>query len=104
MTGGRGRRRQYVRRGCRKGWRLGCQKVSRAGFKKAGAAEDTGVDFGQEFHMGAIEDVRKVIQDLVAPELKSLHVQIKGVDDTSSLRDEALSAKIDSRRHDLSTK
>jgi hypothetical protein len=45
--------------------------------------------------MGAIEDVRKVIQDLVAPELKSLQVQIKNVDDSSKLRDEALSAKID---------
>jgi hypothetical protein len=45
--------------------------------------------------MGAIEDVRKVIQDLVAPELKSLQVQIKSVDETSKLRDEALSAKID---------
>jgi len=47
--------------------------------------------------MGAIEDVRKVIQDLVAPELKSLQVTIKGVDEASKHRDEALSAKIDSR-------
>jgi len=46
--------------------------------------------------MGAIEDVRKVIQDLVAPELKSLQAQIKGVDEASKVRDEALSAKIDS--------
>ena len=46
--------------------------------------------------MGAIEDVRKVIQDLVAPELKSLQAQMKGVNDTSKLRDEALSAKVDS--------
>ena len=46
--------------------------------------------------MGAIEDVRKVIQDLVAPELKSLQVTIKGVDEASKLRDESLSAKIDS--------
>jgi hypothetical protein len=45
--------------------------------------------------MGAIEDVRKVIQDLVAPELKSLHIEIQRVDETSRLRDEALSAKID---------
>jgi ribosome maturation factor RimP len=45
--------------------------------------------------MGAIDDVRKVIQDLVAPELKSLHVELKRVDETSKLRDEALSAKID---------
>jgi len=52
--------------------------------------------------MGAIEDVRKVIQDLVAPELKSLQVQIKAAEDASKfrdeaskLRDEALSEKID---------
>jgi len=45
--------------------------------------------------MGAIEDVRKVIQDLVAPELKSLRVELKGVDETSKMRDEALSVKID---------
>jgi hypothetical protein len=53
--------------------------------------------------MSAIDDVRKVIQDLVAPELKSLHVELKRVDETSKLRDEALSAKIDalSDRMDL---
>jgi hypothetical protein len=45
--------------------------------------------------MSAIDDVRKVIQDLVAPQLKSLHVELKRVDETSKLRDEALSAKID---------
>ncbi|HZL25332.1 MAG TPA: hypothetical protein VFC39_02245 [Acidobacteriaceae bacterium] len=54
--------------------------------------------------MGAIEDVRKVIQDLVAPELKSLQATIKGVDEASKLRDEALSAKIDSRFDALSEK
>ena len=47
--------------------------------------------------MGAIEDVRKVIQHLVAPKLKSLKEQIKGIDERSKLRDEALSAKIDSK-------
>ncbi len=46
--------------------------------------------------MGAIEDVRKVIQDLVAPELKSLQEKINRLDDGSRMRDEALSAKIDS--------
>jgi hypothetical protein len=45
--------------------------------------------------MGTIDDVHKVIQDLVAPEMKSLHVEIKRVDETSKLRDDALSAKID---------
>ncbi|HEY5330634.1 MAG TPA: hypothetical protein VIJ79_12165 [Acidobacteriaceae bacterium] len=54
--------------------------------------------------MGAIEDVRKVIQDLVAPELKSLQAQIKGVDEASKLRDEALSAKMDNLDQTLSAK
>lgn len=44
--------------------------------------------------MGAIEDVRQVIQDLVAPELKSLQEKINRLDDGSRMRDEALSAKI----------
>jgi hypothetical protein len=50
--------------------------------------------------MGAIEDVRKVIQDLVAPDLKAIQAQIKGVEETSKLRDDALSEKID-RKFDL---
>jgi hypothetical protein len=47
--------------------------------------------------MDAIEDVHKVIQDLVAPELKSLQEQIKGIEEASKLRDDALSAKVDSK-------
>jgi len=38
--------------------------------------------------MGVIEDVRKVIQDLVAPELKSLAVEVRAGRDESKLRDE----------------
>jgi hypothetical protein len=52
--------------------------------------------------MSAIDDVRKVIQDLVAPELKSLHVELKRVDETSKLRDEALSDKMDIKFEALS--
>ncbi len=58
--------------------------------------------------MGVIEDVRKVIQDLVAPELKSLAVKLDKIDSESKLRDEmtrdllgarldALSAKMDAQ-------
>jgi hypothetical protein len=49
--------------------------------------------------MGVIEDVRKVIQDLVAPELKSLAVKLDKIDSESKLRGEltrdVLSARID---------
>ena len=56
--------------------------------------------------MGVIEDVRKVIQDLVAPELQSLAVKLESFERESRMRDEmsrdvlgarldALSAKID---------
>jgi len=53
--------------------------------------------------MSVIEDVRKVFQDLVAPELKSLSVKLDGLEREMKVRDEmtqtkleALSAKIDS--------
>src|SRR5665213_2065368 len=49
--------------------------------------------------MGVIEDVRKVIQDLVAPELKSLAVKLDKIDSESKLRGDlsrdVLSARID---------
>ncbi|MEO7030293.1 MAG: hypothetical protein ABI147_12925 [Acidobacteriaceae bacterium] len=45
--------------------------------------------------MGMIEDVRKLLQDLVTPEFKSLQTQVKANDEASKLRDEALSAKMD---------
>jgi len=58
--------------------------------------------------MGVIDDVRKVIQDLVAPELKSLAVEVRAARDESKARDEmtrdllgaridALSAKMDAQ-------
>jgi len=40
--------------------------------------------------MSVIEDVRKVVQDLVAPELKSLSVKLDGFERESKLRDENL--------------
>jgi hypothetical protein len=46
--------------------------------------------------MGTIEDVRKVIQDLVAPELKALSVKLDNFERESKLRDEALAARITS--------
>ena len=46
--------------------------------------------------MSVIEDVRKVVQDLVAPELKSLSVKLDNMDSESKLRDQSLVAKIES--------
>ncbi len=46
--------------------------------------------------MSVAEDVRKVFQDLVAPELKSLTVKLDNFERESKLRDEALAAKMDS--------
>jgi TATA-binding protein-associated factor Taf7 len=46
--------------------------------------------------MGTIDDVRKVIQDLVAPELKALSVQLDSYERESKLRDEALASRITS--------
>jgi predicted Holliday junction resolvase-like endonuclease len=46
--------------------------------------------------MSVIEDVRKVVQDLVAPELKSISVRLDGFERESKLRDEALATKIES--------
>jgi hypothetical protein len=46
--------------------------------------------------MSVIEDVRKVVQDLVAPELKSLSAKLDSFERESKLRDENLAARIDS--------
>jgi hypothetical protein len=61
--------------------------------------------------MGVVEDVRKVIQDLVAPELKSLAVEVRAGKDESKLRDEmtqlkldALTAKLDARTDALNAR
>jgi hypothetical protein len=48
--------------------------------------------------MSVIEDVRKVVQDLVAPELKSLSVKLDSFERESKLRDENLA--LDSKMRD----
>ena len=45
--------------------------------------------------MSVIEDVRKVFQDLVAPELKSLSVKLDGFEREMKVRDETTQAKLD---------
>ena len=45
--------------------------------------------------MSVVEDVRKVTQDAVAPEIKSLSVKLDGFERESKLRDEGLVAKLD---------
>jgi hypothetical protein len=54
--------------------------------------------------MGVIEDVRKVVQDLVTPDLKAQAALIHGNESNSKLRDEALSAKIDAQGAALTAK
>jgi len=45
--------------------------------------------------MSTIEDVRKVLQDLVAPELQSLHAKIDGVGQTVEARFQTVDAKLE---------
>ena len=45
--------------------------------------------------MGMIDDIRKLLQDLISPEFKALQAQVKANDDASKQRDDALSAKMD---------
>jgi hypothetical protein len=47
--------------------------------------------------MSVAEDVRKVLQEVVVPDLKAIDERIKGLDATMKLRDDALSAKMDNR-------
>jgi hypothetical protein len=54
--------------------------------------------------MGVIEDVRKVVQDLVAPELKSLAVRLDRFASESKLRDELILTKLDLRMDALTAK
>ncbi|HZL28843.1 MAG TPA: hypothetical protein VFC39_20125 [Acidobacteriaceae bacterium] len=42
-----------------------------------------------------IDDIRKLLQDLISPEFKALQAQVKANDDASKQRDDALSAKMD---------
>lgn len=54
--------------------------------------------------MGTIDDVRKVIQDLVAPELKALSVKLESFEREAKLRDEALAALIEHKIETLSVR
>ena len=54
--------------------------------------------------MGVIEDVRKVIQDLVTPDLKALAARQDSSEENTTLRFAALSEKMDSRFSTLSEK
>jgi len=45
--------------------------------------------------VGMIDDIRKLLQDLISPEFKALQAQVKANDDASKQRDDALSAKMD---------
>jgi hypothetical protein len=44
--------------------------------------------------MGTIDDSRKLLQDLVTPDLKAIHAQLKSIDENSKFRDDALTASI----------
>jgi vacuolar-type H+-ATPase subunit E/Vma4 len=46
--------------------------------------------------MGMLEDIRKVIQDLVAPDLKAISVRLDGIEKLMSHRFDALNEKLDS--------
>jgi len=54
--------------------------------------------------MGVIEDVRKVIQDLVTPDLKALAARQDSSEEDTTLRFAALTEKMDSRFNALSAK
>lgn len=45
--------------------------------------------------MGTIDDVRKVIQDFIAPELKALMSELKRIESESRVRDEVIVTKLD---------
>jgi hypothetical protein len=54
--------------------------------------------------MSVIEDVRKVVQDLVAPELKSLAVKLDGIELEVKLRGETVGTKIETIEKTLTSK
>jgi hypothetical protein len=78
-------------------------------YRIAGLIEASDMLNGAErIPMGVIEDVRKVIQDLVAPELKSISVRLDSLEKEARVRDElthvkieALSAKMDAQYQSL---
>lgn len=52
--------------------------------------------------MSVVDDLRKLLEDLVIPDLKAVRAEVKANAETSKLRDEALSTKIDSKVEPLS--
>ena len=54
--------------------------------------------------MGVIDDVRKAMQDVVAPDLKALAAEIKALDKKIDMRTDALDKKIDMRTDALDKK
>jgi len=54
--------------------------------------------------MGVIEDVRKVIQDLVTPNLKALTARMDSLEESTKLKFEILTEKMDARFSALSAK
>lgn len=42
--------------------------------------------------MGTTDDIRKLLQDLVTPDLKAIDARLRSIDENSKLRDDALAA------------
>ena len=51
--------------------------------------------------MSVIDDVRKVIQDLVAPDLKAINARLDGIESTMNVKFDALTAKIDANHQSI---
>ena len=47
--------------------------------------------------MSGVEDIRKLLEDVVTPDLKAVRADVRGDEESSKLRDEALSVKIDAK-------
>lgn len=47
--------------------------------------------------MSVIDDIRKLLEDLVTPDLKAVRASVTANEDLSKLRDEALAAKMDQK-------
>ena len=52
-------------------------------------------------NMSVIEDVRKVFQDLVAPELKSLNTRVDGLEKTVDAKLETMSVRVSSLEREM---
>ncbi len=53
--------------------------------------------FATEIVMGVVEDIRKVIQDLVAPDLKAINARLDGIESTMNAEFDALNTKMDTK-------